>query len=108
MSDIPIRTTGDNLGWDFDDDPAPRRVRLLGKVSVDGAAITTASYRGSPTKLANRLAAMTRGQRKRFVRDLTICFATNQLKLSQRQVAEMFDLPHSRIPAIIKAMSGAG
>lgn len=46
---------------------------------------------------------MTAGQRWRLRRDLVIYIA-NQQGVSQRMLADVFDLPHSRVATIIQLM----
>jgi hypothetical protein len=47
------------------------------------------------------------GRRWRFRRDLTI-YVAHRGGLSQRHLADVFDLPHSRIAAIIKRFAALG
>jgi hypothetical protein len=60
----------------------------------------------SPVELSQRsldLRLMTPGQRWKLRRDLVIYLANGQ-GASQRMLADVFDLPHSRISAILKNM----
>ena len=52
---------------------------------------------------SKRIKRMTTGQRWKFRRNLVIYIA-NQHGASQRMLADVFDLPHSRIAAILKEL----
>lgn len=65
--------------------------------SLDWVAEASRPVRTRPAR------KLTRGQRKKFLRDQVILAATIA-GFSRRQLAEVFDLPHSRISAIVKAM----
>jgi hypothetical protein len=55
------------------------------------------------TRAALEIRDMTPGRRWKFRRDLVIYLAASR-GASQRMLADVFDLPHSRISAILKTM----
>lgn len=88
------RIADGHLDW-----PAPSREFPAGGM----AGFASADAPGF-SDLAAAAPARTRGQKARLARDLTIAFAWARLGWSHRQLADVFDLPRSRIAAILKDM----
>lgn len=119
-----LQTTGDNQPLPFDDDPPGSRVRTFGLMGVRGKAgggfDRSNGHReelveriGTPTadlrsyaieEVRTAWGPMTPGQRRKFARNLTIAFAHHIAGVSQRQLGQAFDLPHSRISVIVQEM----
>lgn len=86
--------------WDtypFDDDPPPRG---FGVVSRTGSLAAVEWDRSTAAVSARPPKALTEGQRRRLRRNVVIAAAARQ-GCSQRLLAEVFDLPRSRISEIL-------
>jgi hypothetical protein len=89
----------------FDDDPPPRRIRLMGDLKLAGwrGLRTTAEIRRGASDDGP---AMTPGQRVRRRRNLIILLC-HEVGLSSRQIGEVFGMTKTRINEIVAETRGA-
>ena len=84
-----------------DDFPRDRRITLGGKLEYATHAATTGAARRATTRRDRR----TPGQERRYLRNIAICLAV-KAGMTHRRAALAFDLPASRISAIVKEFAG--
>lgn len=87
-------------GYPFDDDPPPAMASTLVEPERMAHLPENRKVHGAAKPGKSKL---TVGQQRRFKRDLLIYGGYKKLGFSQRQLAEVFDLPRSRIGTIIQA-----